>query len=272
MDGQVEAIYCIICDILKALNYQEHKQREMTDAEVITTAIIAMINYGGNFEKARIYVKEKNYIKKMLSKSRFNRRLHAVSGLLQKVFAVLGEAWKSLNESSIYIIDSFPIAVCDNIRIAHSQIYQSEDYRGYQASKRRYFYGLKIHLMITADGKPVEFFLSPGGYADVDSLKDYSFDLPPGSTVLGDKAYNDYVIEDELHIAGINLMPLRKKNSKRPNSPCRNYIIHQFRKYIETSGSLISQMLPKSIHAVTARGFELKVALFVISLSINSAL
>jgi hypothetical protein len=33
--------------------------------------------------------------------------------------------------------------------------------------------------------------------------------------------------------------------------------------------SLISQLLPKSIHAVTAKGFELKVMLFVLALSVN---
>ena len=41
------------------------------------------------------------------------------------------------------------------------------------------------------------------------------------------------------------------------------------RKMIETAGSLIEQMLPKSIHAVTSQGFELKVALFVIAYSLN---
>lgn len=32
---------------------------------------------------------------------------------------------------------------------------------------------------------------------------------------------------------------------------------------------MIEQMLPKSIHAVTSQGFELKVALFVIADSLN---
>jgi hypothetical protein len=38
---------------------------------------------------------------------------------------------------------------------------------------------------------------------------------------------------------------------------------------IETAGSLIEQMLPKSIHAVTPQGFELKVALFVVAYSLS---
>jgi len=38
---------------------------------------------------------------------------------------------------------------------------------------------------------------------------------------------------------------------------------------VETTGNLFERLLPKSIHAVTARGFELKVALFVLVASIN---
>jgi hypothetical protein len=43
----------------------------------------------------------------------------------------------------------------------------------------------------------------------------------------------------------------------------------RYRKMIETTGSLLERLLPKSIHAVTARGFELKVALFCLACSIN---
>jgi hypothetical protein len=47
------------------------------------------------------------------------------------------------------------------------------------------------------------------------------------------------------------------------------YVQHYYRKRIETVGSLIERMLPKTIHAVTAKGFELKVFLFVLAYSLN---
>lgn len=53
-------------------------------------------------------------------------------------------------------------AACDNYRIQQSRHYSGERWRGYQANKDRYFYGLKLHLMVTEQGQPVEFFLSPG--------------------------------------------------------------------------------------------------------------
>jgi hypothetical protein len=44
---------------------------------------------------------------------------------------------------------------------------------------------------------------------------------------------------------------------------------HSYRKIIETVGSLIERIMPKTLHAVTAAGFELKVFLFVLAYSIN---
>jgi hypothetical protein len=38
---------------------------------------------------------------------------------------------------------------------------------------------------------------------------------------------------------------------------------------VETTGSLIERLLPKHIHAVTPRGFEIKVALFALACSLN---
>ena len=174
------------------------------------------------------------------------------------------------NIDAIYVIDSLPIAVCDNMRIRRSKIYSHEDFRGYQASKKRYFYGLKIHLMVTQDGQPVECFLTPGSFGVVDALKFYAYTLPDGAIIYADKAYNDYEIEDLLkEVEHIHLFPMRKKNSKRALSPSISFVQNYHRKRVETAGSLIAQLLPKSIHAVTSQGFELKVALFIIASSLN---
>jgi len=85
-----------------------------------------------------------------------------------------------------------------------------------------------------------------------------------------EKAYNDYEIEDLLKdVDHIELLPMRKKNSKRALPPEVCFVQNYHRKMVETAGSLIEQLLPKSIHAVTSQGFELKVALFVIAYGLN---
>lgn len=269
MDTQIIVVFCLCADMLKSLHHFEDHQCRMSDAEVMTTAIIAMLYFKGNFRLASQYLYEHGYIPTMLSRSRFNRRLHRIADLFLTLFLQLGEAWKNLNEKSVYVIDSYPIAVCDNYRIQRSKIYDGEDFRGYIASKKRYFYGLRIHILVTEQGEPVEFFLEPGAFSDTSALGLYNFDLPEGSFVTGDKAYNDYTIEDVMREAGIELIPLRKKNSLRPVPAYMTYFQARIRKIVETTGSLIERLLPKSIHAVTATGFELKVALFVLACSIN---
>ena len=64
---------------------------------------------------------------------------------------------------------------------------------------------------MTEHGEPVEFFLEPGAFSNTSTLGLYNFDLPQGSFVPGDKAYNDYTIEDVMRQAGVELIPLRKK-------------------------------------------------------------
>lgn len=270
MDDQILAIYILVSDLLKGMKHYEDPQCRMSDAEVMTTAIVAALFFGGKHESARFMLNAPQYIPEMLSKSRYCRRLHRMRHLVITFIEIIGEHWKSLNDEAIYIVDSFPVAVCDNWRIRQCSIYQSEEYRGKIASKRRYFYGVKLHLMVTGRGEPVEFFLSPGAESDVTYLTAFSFNLPDGSEIYADKAYTKYQVEDIINDSGmVELWPSRKKNSKRKYPPWMALWIKKKRKMVETTGSLIERRLPKSIHAVTAAGFELKIALFVLAESIS---
>lgn len=269
MDTQIIAVYCLCDDLLRAMNHRDDVQCRMSSAEVMTAAIVAALYYGGNFALACQMLHEQGYMPHMLSASRFSRRLHRIKPLFLTLFATLGETFKQLNEESVYVVDTFPIPACDNIRIRRSRRYQGEDYRGYISSKKRYFYGLKLHLLTTVQAEPVEFFLTPGSCGDVSGLDYFDFDLPPKSQIIGDKAYNDYELEDVLKEADLELLPIRKANSKRPLPPWWRYLQAHWRKAVETAGSLLERLLPKHIHAVTAQGFELKVVLFIIAFSFN---
>jgi Transposase DDE domain len=269
MDTQIIAIFCLCDDMLKALHHFEDPQCQMTDAEVMTTAILAAMRFHGNFELARHFLEEEAYIPHMLGKSRFIRRLHRIQDLFMTLFRLLGETWKDLNSQSIYVLDSYPIAACDNYRIIRSRRYHGEVWRGHQASKKRYFYGVKIHIMVTEHGQPVEFFLTPGSISDTSAYRQYDFDLPSQAWITADKAYTDYDVEDAINESGLRMKPMRKSNSKRPFPPWIFYLQSTYRKIVETTGSMIERLLPKSIHSVTPQGFELKVGLFVLAASLN---
>ena len=89
----------------------------MSDVKVMTTAMIAKLYYKGNFCLASQYLYEHHYFPILLSRSRFNCRLHRITDLFLTLFLQLGETWKILNEKSVYLTDSYTKAVCNNHRI-----------------------------------------------------------------------------------------------------------------------------------------------------------
>jgi len=269
MDTYIVFVYCLCDDLLKGLRHWEDPQCEAGDAEILTTALVAARYFGGNFAQARDMLFEQRYFARRLCPSRFNRRLHRRPPLLEPLFGVLAGLGHAPNPESLYGVDSFPVAACDNYRICRCRRHRGEAWRGYPASKRRYFHGVKIHRVVAASGQPVEFVLAPGADADVAVLKRLRLDLPENSTLTGARAYNDYAYEDVPKEAGLNLIPLRKLKSTRPLEPALAYLMATARKAVETTGSLIERLLPKHIHSVTARGFELKLGCFVVACAIG---
>ena len=262
------AIYCFIDDFLKASGHTEDVRVEVTDAEVITIAICAMRYFGGNFEKSRLVLHELGFIKRLLSRSRFSRRITRLMDLIHLLFHRLGSVFKDLHWESRYLLDSFPIPICDNIRIPRCRIVQDEQYRGKMASKRRYFYGVRVQIMATADGIPLEFCILPGACADLQGLAEMPLDLPENAELLVDSAYNFYEWEDYLRDAqAIKLQVPRKANSTRGREPWLEIYKSLMRKYIETTIGEISKLFPKKIHATRLKWFSFENRVVFILLS-----
>jgi hypothetical protein len=172
------AIYCFIDDFLKTSGHREDCRTEVTDAEVITIALTAMLDFGGNFEKSRLVPHELGLIKRLLSRSRFSRRVNRLADLIHCLFHQMGNCLKDLHWESRYLLDWFPVTVCDNIRTNRRRIVSDEFYRGKISSKRRYFYSVKVQLLTTSEGIPVEFCILPGGCADLQGLAELPLICP----------------------------------------------------------------------------------------------
>ncbi len=73
MDIQIVTIFYLCDKLLEALNSKPHPQTQMSDAEVMTTGIVAALFFGANLQTTCDFLKTHGYIPKMLSKSRLNR-------------------------------------------------------------------------------------------------------------------------------------------------------------------------------------------------------
>jgi len=265
MTDYTVAIYCFLDDYLKICHRKEDKRRKVTNAEILTTVLLAARYFHGNFVSARKYMIEHHGMKR-LHKSNFNRQVHKLSQTISAIFFALGQSLKELNVESRYAIDSFPVAVCKNIRIKRCKLLQGEAYRGYNTSKREYFYGFKVQVITTMQGIPVDYFIVAGSFHDCTAFQAMNIDLPQNSELYADSAYTFYELEDFYEQCDqVFLKVERKSNSTRPDTPAARFLKKLYRKRIETTFSEITARFPKKIHAVTPKGFLIKVVLFLLA-------
>ena len=121
-EDKIITLYCIKDDLLKATGHKEDRRRKVSDSEVITTALVSALYIGGHQDNAKQFMKMTKLVPNMLDKSRFNQSLHDVTELLFSLFYQIGHLLKTAAGASDYIIASFPVAVCDNIRISRSKL------------------------------------------------------------------------------------------------------------------------------------------------------
>jgi len=128
----------------------------------------------------------------------------------------------------------------------------------------------KVQVLTTTSGIPVEFCFVPGSESDVQALKKLPMTVSAESNVYADSGYTDYTVEDDMKNADlINLMVQRKSNAKRKDEPWIRFLKEHMRKGIETTFSLLKGLFLKKIHAVTFKGFLLKIVMFIIGFTFN---
>ncbi len=89
MDIQIVTIFYLCDKPLEALNSKISPQMQMIDAKVMTTGVVAALFFGGNFQVTCDFPQAHGYIPNMLSKSRFNRRLHRIKAMFIILFKIL---------------------------------------------------------------------------------------------------------------------------------------------------------------------------------------
>ncbi|KAA6332699.1 hypothetical protein EZS27_018823 [termite gut metagenome] len=162
---------------------------------------------------------------------------------------------KELTVSDTYIIDSFPVALCHSIRIPRICMVQGEQYRGYCASKRSWFYGYKVHVPVTGEGIPVEYTFTPGSSHDMERLRQMPLSLPEGSTLYSDAAYTDYTTEEMLADDEIRLLAARKANSKHPHEPWGNISYLSAENQLKSLSVILPNICLKRFMPLRKKGF-----------------
>ena len=270
MNENAIAIFCICDEVIKAVGLTGDPQQKMTDAEVMSFALISALYYQADYRTTSLVSMSLGYFSSILSHSRIVRRIHAIPhGIWWLVFSVL-KMYLRKTKSDYFIVDSFPVKAYENHKSFRAKIFRGKEYHGYTASKKQYFFGIKVHMIVDEFGVPIEFCFTSGSTSDITGLKFLPCELPEGTILFSDRAYTDYALEDDLkQMAQLQLVPKRKESHKKQHSQSLVFILNLVRNRIETVFSSIISRMPRNIRARTERGFYLKVLFFIIAYLVN---
>jgi hypothetical protein len=241
-------------------NFQHYiRLPKLADIEVVSLSVTAEILSidSENLLFSKLQDEPKGLWPKLPDRSNYNRRRRRLQNRIAELASTIGKLIP--NPSGDYILDSIPLPICQNARIARSKICQDDALclptRGYHAAHKAYFYGFKLQLFIHQNGVPQALGLCTASAHDSTYLPYLLEDHIADCQVLADKGYiatnHQLTLFQTAHIRVIT--PLRKNMKQLPNlwTASKRYL----RKRIETLFSqLCDQLLLKRNYAKTTNG------------------
>lgn len=200
------ALFCAVDDFCQAWTSQQDKfgkrrrQPGLCKSEIMTMLI--HFHQSGYRTFKGYYLQEvqthlRAEFPHLVSYSRFVRLIPRVSACLQAyVTSRQGEC------SGVSFIDSTPLRVCHNQRIPRHRVFAATAARG--KSSMGWFYGFKLHLVISSQGELLNFACTPGNCDDRQPVLALVASL--FGKVFGDKGYVSHPLRLALALQGIQLV------------------------------------------------------------------
>lgn len=163
----------------------------------------------------------------------YNRFVEFMPAALVPLFAYLRSLFGRC--SGISFVDATPLAVCDNHRISQHKVFADVAKRG--KTSTGWFFGFKLHLVVSDTGELLNMTLSPGNTDDRKPVPNLLHDL--FGKVFGDKGYLSQALADLLLADGVELITKNRKNMKPKMLPLLDSLLLRKRAIIE---SVIDQL------------------------------
>jgi hypothetical protein len=240
----------------QTLRRSNNNNPKFTDCEVMTINIVGQLA-GQNSQAAWIRYVRKNYMylfPDISQRSQYVKR----SFRLRNVTCFLQQYLVNKTQSNCgieYIVDSFPISLCNLQRLKNSsQPFQHDGASfGYCASKKLHYYGYKCHLVTDLRGVPVFLCLTSANMSD---LRAFEFvvtqmlqqNIVKTNTIyIGDKGYVGKAFQQYLlqHF-GVELLSIQREYNKDLGESPINSLLKKSRKLIETSINVFAKELNAS--------------------------
>lgn len=255
-----------------------HKEKaKMSDSEIITIAIIGEIMSIDSENAWLAYVRKnmRDLFPRMCERSRFNRLRRNLSSVSNQIRMKLGSKL-SFTEDEYRIIDSFPLEVCEfgRAKFCKSFKHESADY-GYCASKKKTYFGYKVHALCTLNGYITDFIVTPASIDDREAVWELTEKYQQQIRLIGDKGFISATLSQELlDERGIFMISMKRNNAISPEPKQVRQLFFKARKRIETSFSQLEDQFKteyvraKSLWGLTSR-LQSKILAYNLCFAIN---
>jgi hypothetical protein len=210
MENQLIQLYVWVCQIydkhsvMKLQRLSNNHQPAFTDQELMTVYLFGHLQ--GHFQQRRLY----DYIRghwfawfpDLPSYQGFNYRLNQLS---PSFALLLEELLNQLTNGSAYltdhVLDSLPILLAKGTRTDAAKVAKEVANKGYCATKKLYYHGVKLHLLGRRRVKqlplPESLALTAAAMHDLTAFRQ-QVEPPTCGALFADKAYKDEVTKAEL--------------------------------------------------------------------------
>ena len=198
-----------------------------------------------------------------LSHSRFNRRARMLLPLMRCIRQDWNQEVKTAGE--FLIIDSFPVPVCQPVRNYRVKIFRGVADIGYKATKKVYYYGFKVHAIVSDDGYLLNYAVTKASVHDAKETVELMINAHPANHyLLGDEGYLGKNLATNLKRMGYVLwMPYRKnmQGARRHN----DHQLMAIRRTIESDFSLLSYYNAENNRARSLAGFQQRLEIAILA-------
>lgn len=161
----------------------------------------------------------------------YNRFVELKKSVIHLLFAYLQEKGTG-NPTGISFIDSTKLRVCHNRRIPSHKVFQNIAERGKDTTG--WFYGFKLHLVVSERGEILRFALTPGNVDDRNPKVIEPLTRKLFGKLFGDKGYLSKKLFRTLFDKGIVLITKIKRNMKNSLMALEDKFLLRKRALIET--------------------------------------
>lgn len=163
------------------------------------------------------------------------------------------------------IIDSFPVPVCQPIRNYRAKIFRGYANIGYKATKKIYFYGFKVHAIVSDDGYILDYVVTKASVHDARETVELMENTHPSNYyLLGDEGYLGKELHQQLKQMGYELWTPYRKNmtgAKKHN----DHQLMAIRRTIESDFSLLTYYNAENNRARSLIGFQSRLEIAILA-------